>query len=128
MRNSNSFLIPFLFTLTFSLLSIRLNSFEHVMTIVGSLCLLFEILLCEMLIFFLTSMFLVIYNLNSRDRTVARQLNFNHWIVKVQFQNNSAIKWVVLVTFVFLLCHGIFLRCNLLFLICHKCGNDLYSK
>ena len=51
--------IPFLFTLTFSLLSIRLSAFEHAMTIVGYLCLLFEIILCLMLIFFLTSIFLV---------------------------------------------------------------------
>ena len=83
--------IPFLFILTFSLLSVRLKSFEHAMTIVGYLCLLFEIILCLMLIFFLTSMFLVIYNLNSRDRTVARQLNFNYRFVRVQTQNNSAV-------------------------------------
>ena len=128
MRNSNSFLIPFLFTLISSLLSIRLNSFEHVMTIVGSLCFLFEIILCEMLIFFLTSMFLDIYNLNSRDRTVARQLNFNHRIVKVQTQNKSAVKWVVLATCMFLLWYGIFLRCSLFSLTGHKCGNDFYYK
>ena len=41
-----------------------------------------------MLIFF-TSMFLVVYNLNSRDRTVARQLNFNHRIVKIQTEQIS---------------------------------------
>ena len=122
-----SWWIPFLFTLTFSLLSIRLNSFEHAMTIVGYLYLFFEKILCLMLIFF-TSMFLVVYNLNSRDRTVARQLNFNHRIVKIQTQNKSAVKWVVLVTCVFLLCYGIFLRCSLLFLAGHKCGNDFYYK
>ena len=73
-------------------------------------------------------MFLVVYNLNSRDRTVARQLNFNHRIVKVQTQNKSAVKWVVLVTCVFLLCYGIFLHCILLFLAGHKYGNDFYYK
>ena len=83
--------IPVLFILTFSLLSVRLVSFEHAMTIVGYLNLLFEKILCLMLICFLTSMFLVVYNLNSRDRTVARQLNFNHRIVKVQTQNKSAV-------------------------------------
>ena len=119
--------IPFLFTLTFSLLSVRLNSFEHAMTIVGYLYLFFEKILCLMLIFF-TSMFLVVYNLNSRDRTVARQLNFNHRIVKIQTQNKSAVKWVVLVTCVFLLCYGIFLHCSLLFLAGHKYGNDFYYK
>ena len=128
--HSNGFYIlvnSFSFTLTFSLLSVRLNSFEHAMTIVGYLYLFFEKILCLMLIFF-TSMFLVVYNLNSRDRTVARQLNFNHRIVKVQTQNKSAVKWVVLVTCVFLLCYGIFLRCSLLFLAGHKCGNDFYYK
>ena len=128
--HSNGFYIlvnSFSFTLTFSLLSVRLNSFEHAMTIVGYLNLLFEKILCLMLIFF-TSMFLVVYNLNSRDRTVARQLNFNHRIVKVQTQNKSAVKWVVLVTCVFLLCYGIFLRCSLLFLTGHKYGNNFYWK
>ena len=128
--HSNGFYIlvnSFSFTLTFSLLSVRLVSFEHAMTIVGYLYLFFEKILCLMLIFF-TSMFLVVYNLNSRDRTVARQLNFNHRIVKVQTQNKSAVKWVVLVTCVFLLCYGIFLRCSLLFLTGHKCGNDFYCK
>ena len=71
--------------------------------------------------------FRVIYNLNSRDRTVVRQLNFNNCVVKVQTQNKSAVRWVVLVTFVFLLCYGIFFRCSLLFLTGHKC-NDFYSK
>ena len=108
-------------------LSVRLNSFEHAMTIVGYLYLFFEKILCLMLIFF-TSMFLVVYNLNSRDRTVARQLNFNHRIVKVQTQNKSAVKWVVLVTCVFLLWYGIFLRCSLLLLTGHKYGNEFYWK
>ena len=67
-----------------------------------------------------------IYDLNSRDRTVARQLNFNHRVVKVQTRNNSAVKWVVLVTCVFLLCYTIFLRCSLFPLTGHKCDNDFY--
>ena len=79
----------FFFIVTFS--SFGFNSFEHAMTIVGYLCLLFEIILCRMLIFFLTSVFLVIYNLNSRDRLVARQLNFNYRFVRVQTQNTSAV-------------------------------------
>ena len=39
--------ITFLFTLTFSC-RVRLNSFEHAMTIVGYLYFLFDIILCEM--------------------------------------------------------------------------------
>ena len=79
----------FFFIVTFSLFGF--NPFEHAMTIVGYLCLLFEIILCRMLIFFLTSVFLVIYNLNSRDRLVARQLNFDYRFVRVQTQNTSAV-------------------------------------
>ena len=37
-------------------------------------------------------MFLVVYNLNSWDLTIARQLNFNHRVVKVQTENKSAVK------------------------------------
>ena len=65
-----------------------------------------------------------IYNLNSKNRTVAR----HHCVVKVQTQNKSAVKWVVLVTCVFLLCYRIFLRCSLSFLTGHKCSNDFYCK
>ena len=81
----------FFFTVTFSLFGF--NSFEHAMTIVGYLCLLFEIILCRMLIFFLTSVFLVIFLLFtiSRDRLVARQLNFNYRFVRVQTQNTLAV-------------------------------------
>ena len=97
------------------------------MTIVGYLCLLFEItILCLMLIFFLHSYFL--FNLNSRECSVAKEFNFYHRVVKVQTQNESAVKWVVLVTCVFLLSSGIFLRCGLLFLAGHKCSNDFYCK
>ena len=71
-------------------------------------------------------MFLVVYKQNSRDRTLAKQLNFNHRVVKVQTRNNSAEKLVVLVTCVFLLCLRIFLHCSLLFLTGHKRDNDFY--
>ena len=119
----------FLFFLFLLFLYFQLDSFHSNMRWPSSAtCICFsKKILCLMLIFF-TSMFLVVYNLNSRDRTVARQLNFNHRIVKIQTQNKSAVKWVVLVTCVFLLCYGIFLRCSLLFLTGHKYGNDFYCK
>ena len=98
------------------------------MTIVGYLYLLFEIILCVILIFCLASMLLTVYKQNSRDHSLAKQLRFNHRVVKVQTRNKSAVRWVVLVTCVFLLCYGIFLRCSLLFSTGHKCGHDLYYK
>ena len=120
--------IPFLFTIANVLSSIRLDSFYSAMTIVSYLYLLFEVILCVILIFCLASMFLTVYKQNFRNRTLAKQLHFNHRVVKVQTQNKSAVKWVVLVTCVFLLCYAILLRCSLLYLAGNGCGNDLYYK
>ena len=59
--------IPFLFTLT--MMSIEFSAIDLARTIGGYLYLLFEVILCVILIFFLAPIFLVVYNLNSRDRT-----------------------------------------------------------
>ena len=117
--------IPFLFTLT--LVSIELSAIDRSQTISGYLYLLFEIILCLILIFFLASMFLVVYNLNSRDHTLDRQLRFNHVVPRAKTQNTSAVKWVALVTCVFLSCYGIYMRCSLLLLTGQSC-NDHYFK
>ena len=118
--------IPFLFTLT--LVSIKLSAIDRSTTIRSYLYLLFEIILCVILIFFTASMFLVVYNLNSRDRTLAKQLRFNQLVTRVKTQNTSAVKWVALITCVFLSCYGIMVRCSLLFLTGHKCGNGFHYK
>ena len=116
--------IPFLFTLT--LVSIRLSGIDLTQTVLGYLLLLFEIILCVILIFFLASMFFVIY---SRDRTLAKQLRFNHVVGRAKTQNKaSAVKWVALITCVFLSCYGIMMRCSFLVLTGHKCGNDFHYK
>ena len=117
--------IPFLFTLT--LVSIKLSAIDCSKTIHGYLYLLFEIILCIILIFFLVSMFLVVYNLNSRDRTLAKQLRFNQLVTRAKTQNTSAVKWVALITCVFLSCYGIMMRCSLLFLTGQSC-NDFHYK
>ena len=91
----------------------------------GYLGLLFEIFLCVILIFFLASMFFVIY---SRDRILAKQLRFNHMVARAKTQNKaSAVKWVALITCVFLSCYGIKMRCSLLFLTGQSC-NDFHYK
>ena len=116
--------IPFFFTLT--LVSIRLSGINLTQTVLGYLLLLFEIILCVILIFFLASMFFVIY---SRDRTLAKQLRFNHVVARAKTQNKaSAVKWVALITCVFLSCYGIMMRCSFLVLTGHKCGNDFHYK
>ena len=117
--------IPFLFTLT--LLPIELSAIDRDNTIYGYLGLLSEIILFVILIFFLASMFLVVYNLNSRDRTLYKQLRFNHVVIRAKTQNTSAVKWVALITCVFLSCYGIMMRCSLLFLTGQPC-NDYNFK
>ena len=115
--------IPFLFTLT--LVSIKLSAIDRARTIRGYLYLLFEIILCVILIFFLASMFFALY---SRDRTLAKQLRFNQPVARAKTQNKaSAVKWVALVTCVFLSCYGIMMRCSLLFLTGQSC-NDFHYK
>ena len=118
--------IPFLFTLP--LASIRLIAIDRMETLSGYLALISEVILCVILIFFLTSMFFVVYNLNSRDRTLARQLRFNQLVTRAKTQNTSAVKWVALITCVFLSCYGIMMRCSLLLLTGHKCDNDFHYK
>ena len=118
--------IPFLFTLTLVSL-IKLSAIDLARTFSSYLGLLFEVILCVILIFFLASMFLVVYNLKSRDRTLAKQLRFNHVVARAKTQNTSAVKWVALITCVFLSCYGIMMRCSLLFLTGQSC-NDYHYK
>ena len=117
--------IPFLFTLT--LVSIKLSAIDRTQTVRGYLYLLFEIILCVILIFFLASMFLVVYKQNSRDRTLAKQLRFNHVVIRAKTQNTSAVKWVALITCVFLSCYGIMMHCSLLFFTGQSCDDYHYK-
>ena len=109
-------------------MSTRLIAIDRIMAMLGYLCLLFEIILCVILIFFLASMFLVVYNLNSIDRTLAKQLRFNQLVTRAKTQNTSAVKWVALITCVFLSCYGIMMRCSLLLLTDNQSCNDSYFK
>ena len=114
--------IPFLFTLTTLLMG-----FFSLHRIEGYLYLFYEVISCVILIFFLASMFLVVYKQNSRDRTLAKQLQFNRRVAKVKTQNRSAVKWLALVTSVFLLCYGLYMRCSLIILIGYHCKDFHYK-
>ena len=120
--------IPFVFSLTLSLQAIRFNSNDRIRTFPGYFCLLFEVILCVILTFCLASMFLVVYKQYSRDRTLTMQLQFNQRITRVKTRNMSAVKWVALVTCVFLLCYGILMRCSFSLLRGHKCTDDFHYK
>ena len=78
--------------------------------------------------FFLASMFLVVYNLNSRNRNLAKQLRFNQMVARAKTLNTSAVKWVAMITCVFLSCYGIMMRCSLLLLTDNQSCNDSYFK
>ena len=121
-----SWVIPFLFHLT--LVSITLSAIHCAITMRGYLYLLFEIILCVILIFFLASMSLVVYNLNSRNRTLVKQLRFNQLVTRAKTKNTSAVKWVALLTCVFLSCYGIMMRCSLLLVTGNNSCNDFYFK
>ena len=70
-------------------------------------------------------MFFVIY---CRDRTLAKKLRFNHVVARAKTQNKaSAVKWVALITCVFLSPYGIMMRRSLLFLT-GQSRNDFYFK
>ncbi|CAH3136462.1 unnamed protein product [Pocillopora meandrina] len=62
------------------------------------------------------------------DRTLAKQLRFNHVVIRARIQNTSAVKWVALITCVFLSCYGIMMRCSFSALTGHKCCNDFHYK
>ena len=72
-------------------------------------------------------MFLIVYNLNSRERTLAKQLRFNQVVTRAKTQNTSAAKWVALIACVFLSCYGIMMRCSLLKLTDQKCNDFRYK-
>ena len=93
----------------------------------GYLYLLFNVMLCVILIFFIALVFLVVYNLNSRYRTLAEQLRFNHVVTRAKTRNTSTVKWVALITCVFL-SYGIMMRCSLLFLTENQQCNDYNYK
>ena len=118
--------IPFLFSLT--LVSIKHSAIDRATAISGYLYLLFEVILCVILIFFLASMFPVVYHLNSRDRNLAKQLRFNQLFVRAKTHNTSAVKWVALITCVFLSYYGIMMRCSLLDITDNSPCNDEYFK
>ena len=117
--------ISLFFTLT--VLLIRLNSIDSSRNISGCLYFLFEVILSVILTFCVTSMFLVVCKTRSKNFVLVKQLQFNQRFAKVKTQNSSAVKWVALVTCVFLICYGIFTRCSLLALTGHQC-NDFHYK
>ena len=116
-----SWAIPFLFAIIS--LAMGLNSFHRLS---AYFYLLFEVILCVIFIFCVASMFLVVYK-NSKNRILPRQMQLNKRFAKVQAQKTSAVKWLALVTCVFLSCYGLFMHCSLLSITGHQCEDFLYK-
>ena len=116
-----SWAIPFLFAIIS--FAMRLNSFHRLSAYFH---LLFEVILCVIFIFCVASMFLVVYK-NSKNRILPKQMQLNKRFAKVKAQKTSAVKWLALVTFVFLSCYGLFTRCSLLVITGHQCDDFHYK-
>ena len=116
-----SWAIPFLFAIIS--FAMRLNSFHRLSAYFH---LLFEVILCVIFIFCVASMFLVVYK-NSKNRILPRQMQLNKRFAKVQAQKTSAVKWLALVTCVFLSCYGLFMHCSLLSITGHQCEDFHYK-
>ena len=56
------------------------------------------------------------------------QLRFNQMVARAKALNTSAVKWVAMITCVFLSCYGIMMRCSLLLLTDNQSCNDSYYK
>ena len=116
-----SWAIPFLFAIIS--FAMRLNSFHRLSAYFH---LLFEVILCVIFIFCVASMFLVVYK-NSKNRILPKQMQLNKRFAKVKAQKTSAVKWLALVTFLFLSCYGLFTRCSLLVITGHQCEDFHYK-
>ena len=116
-----SWAIPFLSAVI--LFSMTLNSLHRISAYFH---LFFEIILCVIFIFCVASMFLVVYK-NSKNRISPKQMQLNKRFAKVKAQNTSAVKWLALVTCVFLSCYGLFMHCSLLSITGHQCEDFHYK-
>ena len=116
-----SWTIPFLFFLT-----IASTRFNLIFRVSGFVYLLFEVILCVILIFCLASILLVVYK-NSGKRRLAKQSQFNQRIIKKKTHHRSAVTRVALVTSMFPLCYRLLIRCSIVVLTGHSC-NDFHYK
>ena len=119
------------FTFTGIVSSLRINDKKIALGLVdlvnGWLYMFFEVILSIVVIFCLAHMLLVVYKQKRKDRIVAKQLQFNQRVT-VKTQGKSAVKMMAIVTGVFLVCYGIFMRCNFVLMFSNHHCNDFQYK
>ena len=97
-------------------------------TINGWLCLGLELLFCAVVIFCFASMLRVVWKHKRSARILAKQLRFNHQVLR-KTEGKSAVKMMAIVIGVFLITHGIALRCSFVHILDgNKPCNDLLYK
>ena len=89
---------------------------------------LFELLLCFILIASFAFMLQVLCKHARAARTRAKQLRFNHHRVSFKIQEKSAVKIMAVVIGLFLVCYGFYIRCSLIFIFKIGACNDKEYK
>lgn len=98
------------------------------MAIIAWLYLVFEVVLCVIVIFCFACMSRVVWKHERSARILARQLRFNHQVV-CKSETSSAFKMMTVVIGVFLLGYGIAVRCSFLHILdVDKPCNDVQYK
>ena len=90
--------------------------------------LVFEFLPCLILIFCFASMLHVVCKHYRAARATAKQLRFNHRVL-FKTQEKSAVKIMVIVIGLFLLCYGVYIRCTFVFIFNESkpCNDEQYK-
>ena len=86
-----------------------------------------ELFPCLLLIFCFTSMVLVVYKHGRSAATLAKQLRFNHRVLKFYTHDKSAVILMALVVGLFLVCYGIYLRCSFVKIFQKPCNDSKYK-
>ena len=120
-----SWAIPALFIVLVSLLRYRLET-TLALHVTGWLYMIFEVVLCVFLLFYLTSMLCVVFKQGHAIRRLAKQLRFNHRLV-AKTQGKSAVKMMTIAIGVFLICYGIYLKCSLVMAISKDSSCDDFN-
>ena len=92
-------------------LSLRLSLIDNIFK--WLVVVFFQCLPCFILVFCFISMLRLLYKQHQAERTLAKQLRFNHRVL-LKHHENSAVVMMAIVVSLFLVCYGIYLRCTIL--------------
>ena len=73
-------------------------------------------------------MVIIVYKHDRSAATLAKQLRFNHRVLTFNTHDKSAVVMMAIVTGLFLVCYGLYLRCSLLLIFTEESCNDFKYK